>query len=99
TAESCAALGVSVGGASRDASDPGIVGAGRTPATVVLFGERFFVDVMRRLDDGESPGIALDRFLLDRGLSAPIPAWAGAVEYRAPRAAPVALLVVRAFVP
>ncbi len=71
----------------------------RRRGAMVLFGERFFVDVTRRLDDGASPGLGLDRFLAERGASAPVPPLAGAVEYAAPRAEPVALAVLRTFVP
>ena len=69
------------------------------PGATVLFGERFFVEVSRRLDDGPSPGLALERFLASRGATAPVPALAGAVEYAAPRSEPVALAVLRGFVP
>jgi maltose alpha-D-glucosyltransferase/alpha-amylase len=68
------------------------------PASAIfLFGARFSLDVTRRLDDGASPGLELARFLAGR--DAPLLPLAGAVELTAPRREPVALLVVRAFLP
>jgi maltose alpha-D-glucosyltransferase/alpha-amylase len=82
---------------------PASVPAGPAPAqptgATVLFGHRFAVDVARRVDDGASPGLALERFLAAGVVAAPVPALAGAVELQAKRAEPVALVVARAFVP
>ena len=74
----------------------GVIAATRTSAP---FGERFVVDVSRRLDDGPSPGLELDRFLAESGVRAPVLPLAGAVELLFPRVEPLTLAVVRAFVP
>jgi maltose alpha-D-glucosyltransferase/alpha-amylase len=95
TASATAAM--PVGSAARETGDG--AGQARAPGTMILFGARFFVEVRRRLDDGASPGLALDRFLLQCGLTAPVPPLAGAVELATPPAEPVALAVVRAFAP
>jgi maltose alpha-D-glucosyltransferase/alpha-amylase len=73
--------------------------ASPAPGATILFGERFFVDVARHLDDGPSPGLELDRYLAEQGERAPVPPLAGAVELRTPRAEPITLAVVRVFVP
>ncbi len=70
------------------------------PSVLTVGGEHFFADVVRKLDDeGPSPGLEVSRFLAARGTPAPAPALAGAVEYVPRRAAPIALVVLRAFVP
>ena len=64
-----------------------------------LFGERFLVHLERRLDEGQSPGLELSRFLAARGSPARVAPFAGAIEHLGPRGAPVTLAVLRGAVP
>ncbi len=80
----------------------GAAAAPRSTGGVTVFGELYLADVARRLDDeGPSPGLEVSRFLARTGAAAPVPALAGSVEYapRGGRAARIALVVLRAFVP
>jgi maltose alpha-D-glucosyltransferase/alpha-amylase len=85
------------------ASDPGAPSSEDRPAEssrgALLFGERFLVHLERRLDEGQSPGLELSRFLAAHGASARVPPFAGAVEHLGPRGAPVTVAVLRHAVP
>ncbi|NMB74828.1 MAG: maltose alpha-D-glucosyltransferase [Myxococcales bacterium] len=66
--------------------------------TSVAFGERFMLKFFRRLDDGLSPEVEMGRWLAGKGFSNAAP-FAGHLEYRAGQSEPVALAVLRGFVP
>ena len=69
-----------------------------TANTALQYGDRFFLKVYRKLEDGMSPDFELGRFLAVRapGLS---PQVLGALEYRQGRSEPRTLAVLQAFVP
>ncbi|HKU38679.1 MAG TPA: maltose alpha-D-glucosyltransferase, partial [Polyangiales bacterium] len=62
------------------------------------FGDRFFLKVFRRMEEGVSPDLELARFLAERapGLT---PRVLGALEYRAGRGEPRTVAVLQAYVP
>jgi maltose alpha-D-glucosyltransferase/alpha-amylase len=67
-------------------------------AASVRYGDRYFLKMFRRLQEGESPELELGRFLNTRapGLT---PAVVGAIEYERLRAEPSTLAVLQAYVP
>jgi maltose alpha-D-glucosyltransferase/alpha-amylase len=67
-------------------------------AASVRYGDRYFLKLFRRLQEGESPELELGRFLNARapGLT---PAVVGAIEYERLRAEPSTLAVLQAYVP
>ncbi|MCS7270660.1 MAG: putative maltokinase, partial [Gemmataceae bacterium] len=66
--------------------------------TVVQYGERAFLKVFRRLDEGTHPEWEVGRFLMERGF-AHAPPLLGALEYRRPKSEPLTLAVLHACVP
>ncbi len=99
-AQATAALPVGAGAADltpipRSGGSTPVTVGGSMPGALVVFGERTFADVARRLDDGHSPGLEMARFLAARGAEVRVPPLAGAVEYVAPHAEPIALVVLR----
>ncbi len=60
----------------------------------MLFENRFFLKLYRKLEDGLNPDVEVTRFLSEQRHFANVPAFVGAIEYRRPRAEPtvVALL-------
>jgi maltose alpha-D-glucosyltransferase/alpha-amylase len=70
-----------------------------TSRTTIAFGDRFFLSSMRHLDEGQSPGLEMSRFLAAHAPGLRVPALAAAVEYQSGRREPVTLAVLRSFVP
>ncbi len=66
--------------------------------TSVAFGDRFTLKVFRRLDDGLSPEVEMGRWLAAKGFPHAAP-FLGHLEYRVKGSEPVALAVLRGFVP
>ena len=63
----------------------------------MLFGNKFFVKLYRKLENGLNPDVEITRFLTERCKFPYVPEFAGAVEYRRGRGEPtVACLVQRA---
>jgi len=60
----------------------------------MLFENRFFLKLYRKLEDGVNPDVEVTRFLSERRQFAHVPAFVGSIEYRRPRTEPtvVALL-------
>jgi maltose alpha-D-glucosyltransferase / alpha-amylase len=60
----------------------------------MLFENRFFLKLYRKLEDGMNPDVEVTRFLTERRHFQHVPAFAGSIEYRRDRAEPtvVALL-------
>jgi maltose alpha-D-glucosyltransferase / alpha-amylase len=64
----------------------------------IIFGERLFLKLFRRLDVGINPDLEIAHFLAPRKLSC-IPALAGALEYQNLRREPVTVGILSTFVP
>ncbi|MBN1306418.1 MAG: maltose alpha-D-glucosyltransferase [Chitinispirillaceae bacterium] len=65
--------------------------------TSILFGNRFFMKLYRRLDEGTNPEIEMLQYLTERTDFRNIPLYAGALEYRSEGAAPVTLGLLQSF--
>ncbi len=90
----------------------GTLGAGRAPVgaaeprllrgehknSLLVHDEKLLLKTFRRLDEGPSPELEMVRTLGARGF-ANVPAYAGTLEYRAGRGAPIALALLHDFVP
>ena len=48
----------------------------------MLFDNRFFLKLYRKLEDGMNPDVELTRFLSENQQFAHVPAFVGAIEYR-----------------
>ena len=65
----------------------------------MLFENRFFLKLYRKLEDGMNPDVELTRFLSEEQQFAHVPAFVGAIEYRRPRAEPTVLALLQAAAP
>jgi maltose alpha-D-glucosyltransferase / alpha-amylase len=64
----------------------------------ILFGDKFFLKLFRRLEQGINPDIEIGRFLTERGFPNIAPL-AGALTYRRPHAEPVSLGMMSGYLP
>ncbi len=64
----------------------------------MLFGNRFFLKLYRKLEDGVNPDVEMTRFLSERRQFAHVPAFAGAIEYRRPGEEPTVVALMQAAV-
>jgi maltose alpha-D-glucosyltransferase/alpha-amylase len=67
--------------------------------TAVLYGDKLFFKLYRRLDEGINPDLEITRFLTEKTPFTHIPPFAGAIELRRPRAEPIVLGILQGFVP
>jgi maltose alpha-D-glucosyltransferase / alpha-amylase len=77
----------------------------RTPASQVLsaeqsnssmlFKNKFFLKLYRKLEDGVNPDVEVTRFLTERAKFSNVPAFLGAIEYRRPKAEPTVLCLLQ----
>jgi len=77
--------------------EPSLIGVEQSNTSAV-FGERFMLKLVRKLEDGVNPELEIGRFLTGKHFrnSPPVK---GAVEYRAGKQVPVTLAVLHGFVP
>ena len=61
----------------------------------MLFEDRFFLKLYRKLEDGVNPDVEVTRFLSERCHFAHVPAFVGAIEYRRPRAEPTVIALLQ----
>jgi len=65
----------------------------------ILYGNKFFLKLFRRLEEGMNSELEMLWFLTEK-LSFPhVPSFAGVIEYRKPKAEPLILAIVQGFVP
>ncbi|HEV2046456.1 MAG TPA: maltose alpha-D-glucosyltransferase [Chthoniobacterales bacterium] len=61
----------------------------------MLFENKFFLKLYRKLEDGVNPDVEITRFLTDRASFANVPAFHGAVEYRRGKAEPTVVCLLQ----
>jgi len=61
----------------------------------ILFDNKFFLKLYRKLEDGLNPDVEINRFLTERTDFPNIPAFLGALEYRRTRAEPTVVCVLQ----
>jgi maltose alpha-D-glucosyltransferase/alpha-amylase len=89
---------VSEGGVSTEGDvEPRKVGLDRY-RTTIRYGERFVLEVSRRIEDGVSPALEVGRFLAARSVDL-APRLCGAVELVRPVGPPMTVALLHAFVP
>ncbi len=64
----------------------------------ILFGNKFFLKLYRRLEDGVNPDVEITSFLTERSKFENVPAFGGAIEYRRPKSAPTVVSLLQAAV-
>ena len=65
----------------------------------MLFDNRFFLKLYRKLEDGMNPDVELTRFLSENQQFAHVPAFVGAIEYRRQRSEPTVVALLQAAAP
>ncbi len=65
----------------------------------ILFENRFFLKLYRKLEDGMNPDVELTRFLSEQQQFTHVPAFVGAIEYRRSRSEPTVVALLQAAVP
>ena len=61
----------------------------------MLFEDRFFLKLYRKLEDGMNPDVEVTRFLSERGHFSHVPAFVGSIEYRRSRAEPTVIALLQ----
>jgi maltose alpha-D-glucosyltransferase/alpha-amylase len=67
--------------------------------TALIYGNKFFLKLFRRLEAGLNPDLEISGFVIEKTSFEHIPPVAGALEYRKAGAAPMVLGILQAFVP
>jgi maltose alpha-D-glucosyltransferase/alpha-amylase len=62
----------------------------------MLFENRFFLKLYRKLEDGVNPDVEVTRFLTEHAKFPNVPAFYGAIEYRRPKAEPTVVCLLQA---
>jgi maltose alpha-D-glucosyltransferase/alpha-amylase len=61
----------------------------------MLFENRFFLKLYRKLEDGTNPDVEVTRFLSEHSRFAHVPAFVGSIEYRRPRNEPTVIALLQ----
>ncbi len=67
--------------------------------TALIYGNKLFLKLFRRLDEGLNPDLEIGSFITEKTAYTNIPSVAGALEYRKPGAAPMVLGILQTLVP
>ncbi len=65
----------------------------------MLFENRYFLKLYRKLEDGMNPDVELTRFLSEKQEFAHVPAFVGSIEYRRARTEPTVIALLQAAAP
>ncbi len=84
--------------ASVDHTASHVVSAQQSNSSMV-FDNKFYLKLYRRLEDGVNPDVEITRFLTDRAGFANVPAFGGALEYRRPKTEPTVVCLLQNAVP
>ena len=61
----------------------------------MLFDNKFFLKLYRKLEDGVNPDVEITRFLTEHTKFPNVPAFVGAIEYRRPKAEPTVVCLLQ----
>ncbi len=61
----------------------------------VLYADKFFLKLYRKLEDGVNPDVEVTRFLTERARFDNVPAFSGAIEYRREKAQPTVVCLLQ----
>ena len=61
----------------------------------MLFDNKFFLKLYRKIEDGVNPDVEITRFLTERTEFPNVPAFVGAMEYRRPKAEPTVVCLLQ----
>ena len=72
--------------------------AGQQSNSSMVFDNKFFLKLYRKLEDGVNPDVEITRFLTDRANFPNVPAFGGALEYRRGKAEPTVVCLLQSAV-
>jgi maltose alpha-D-glucosyltransferase/alpha-amylase len=84
--------------ALEDNVPPSQVVAAEQSNSSMLFENKFFLKLYRKLEDGVNPDVEITRFLTERRGFGHVPAFAGAIEYRRGKSEPTVVCLLQAAV-
>jgi maltose alpha-D-glucosyltransferase / alpha-amylase len=76
-------------------SDKSHVLGGEQSNSSMLFDNKFFLKLYRKLEDGVNPDVEINCFLTERADFPNVPAFLGAIEYRRPKADPTVVCLLQ----
>ncbi len=91
----CGIAGQMLPGNSSTLPEPSQVVTGQQSNSSMIFGNRFFLKLYRKLEDGINPDVEITRFLTDRASFPYVPAFGGALEYRRGKSEPTVVCVLQ----
>ncbi len=71
-----------------------VLGAEQSNSSM-LFDNKFFLKLYRKLEDGVNPDVEITRFLTEHTKFPNVPAFVGAIEYRRPKAEPTVVCLLQ----
>jgi maltose alpha-D-glucosyltransferase/alpha-amylase len=79
--------------AAPDLSGNSTVMRGEQSNSSILFGDKYFLKIFRKLEEGINPDVEITRFLTERAKFPNVPAFSGALEYRSGKKSVVLALI------
>src|SRR5207247_8039269 len=76
-------------------SDKSQVLGGEQSNSSMLFDNKFFLKLYRKLEDGVNPDVEINRFLTEQTDFPNVPAFVGAIEYRRAKAEPTVVCMLQ----
>jgi len=83
---------------ARDSSPPSQVVSAEQSNSSMLFENKFFLKLYRKLEDGVNPDVEVTRFLTERAKFPNVPAFLGAIEYRRAKTEPTVVCLLQSAV-
>jgi maltose alpha-D-glucosyltransferase / alpha-amylase len=80
---------------SSDEPQTSQVLSGEQSNSSMLFGNKFFLKLYRKLEDGVNPDVEVTRFLTDRASFQNVPAFRGSIEYRRSKSEPTVVCLLQ----
>nr|NIR52679.1 maltose alpha-D-glucosyltransferase [candidate division KSB1 bacterium]NIU58659.1 maltose alpha-D-glucosyltransferase [Phycisphaerae bacterium]NIR71637.1 maltose alpha-D-glucosyltransferase [candidate division KSB1 bacterium]NIS27977.1 maltose alpha-D-glucosyltransferase [candidate division KSB1 bacterium]NIT74859.1 maltose alpha-D-glucosyltransferase [candidate division KSB1 bacterium] len=65
----------------------------------ILYHDKFFLKLYRRLEEGLNPDLEIEKFLTEKTGFSHVPPFAGAIELRRPKTEPIAIGLLQGFIP
>ncbi|HET7227994.1 MAG TPA: maltose alpha-D-glucosyltransferase, partial [Chthoniobacterales bacterium] len=79
--------------AAPDVSEHSSVMRGEQSNSSILFGDKYFLKIFRKLEEGINPDVEITRFLTERAKFPNVPAFGGTLEYRSGKSTVVLALI------
>ena len=91
--------GKTLADSSADTSASSQVLSGQQSNSSMVFANKFFLKLYRKLEDGVNPDVEITRFLTERANFPNVPAFGGALEYRRGKSEPTVVCLLQSAIP